>query len=299
MAAEVGDRQHVTLGEAPEDHEGHGRHFPARSRRMTSGEGAIPAGGRQVFARRIAAPGGTPRRPPIVFLHEGLGAITMWRDFPERLCAAAGRGGLVLDRLGHGRAEPLDGPVRGGRSPGYHDAEVASLLDALDHCDIAEAVLFGHSDGGTIALLAAADAPERVAGCITEAAHVFVEPVTLQGIRDARAAYEAPGSRLRAGLVRHHGEARADRVFYGWADAWLAPAFAGWNITARLDRVRCPVLAIQGVDDQYGTPAQVEAIVAGVCGPAEALLLDGSGHAPHLDSAEAVIAAACRALPGP
>lgn len=259
-------------------------------------EAPLTAGGRRVFARRIPAADGAADRAPIVFLHEGLGAITMWKDFPERLCAAAGRAGLVLDRWGHGRAEPLGGPKRGGRPLDYHGGEIDAVIDALDHFGIRRAVLFGHSDGGTIALLVAAAAPERVAACITEAAHVFVETVTLEGIREALAAYDAPDSRLRAGLLRHHGEERVDRVFYGWADAWLSPPFADWVMTDRLPEIRCPVLAIQGVDDQYGTPEQVRAIVDGVAGPAEPLLLDGSGHSPHLDSADAVIATACRFL---
>lgn len=264
--------------------------------RLEFDEGALTAAGHRVYAARIPAPAGAPERPPIVFLHEGLGAITMWKQFPARLCAATGRAGVVLDRRGHGRAEPLDGPVRGGRPLDYHVREVDAVVEVLDRLEIRRAVLFGHSDGGTIALLTAADRPDRVAACITEAAHVFVEPVTLEGIRDALAAYQAPDSRLRAGLARHHGEERVDRVFYGWADAWLSPRFAGWVMTDRLADIRCPVLAIQGIDDQYGTPAQVHAIVAGVSGPAEPLLLDDSGHSPHLDSEDAVIAAARRAL---
>lgn len=260
-------------------------------------EGSLTAGGHRVYAVRIpAGPAGDAAASPIVFLHEGLGAITMWKDFPARLCAAAGRAGLVLDRWGHGRADPLDGPVRGGRPPGYHQDEAAALIEILDRLEIPQAVLFGHSDGGTIALLAAADAPARFAACITEAAHILVETVTLAGIREAVAAYEAPEGRLRAGLVRHHGEERVDRVFYGWADAWLTPQFAAWTMTDRLPAIRCPVLAIQGLDDQYGTPEQVHAIVAGVSGPAAPLLIEASGHAPHVDSQARVIDASVRIL---
>ncbi len=258
----------------------------------------LTAGGHRVYAARIPAGAGAADLPPIVFLHEGLGAVTMWRDFPARLCAATGRAGLVLDRWGHGRADPLDGPVRGSRPLDYHARETAALVEILDRFEIPRAVLFGHSDGGTIALLAAADAPQRIAACVTEAAHVFVEAVTLAGIREALAAYEAPDSRLRAGLARHHGEERVDRVFYGWADAWLSPPFAGWEMTGRLAGIRCPVLAIQGLDDQYGTPEQVHAIVAGVSGPAEPLLIAGCGHSPHLDSAPAVMQAVRRVVTG-
>lgn len=236
--------------------------------------------------------------PQIAFLHEGLGAISMWRRFPEALCAAVGRGGLVQDRTGHGGAEPFPDPVRGGHALDYHDREAEALAALLEREGIERAILFGHSDGGTIALLAAALAPDRVTACITEAAHVFVEDVTLAGIRDAVAAYEAPESRLRTALLRHHGVERADKVFYRWADAWLSPPFAAWNIEHRLPRIRCPVLAIQGLDDEYGTPAQVHAIVDQVGGPAEPLLIAGSGHAPHIDSEATVIDAVRRFLDG-
>lgn len=236
--------------------------------------------------------------PLIVFLHEGLGSIAMWRRFPQSLCAAAGFGGLVQDRTGHGSAEPFDDPVRGGHPLDYHDREAEALLALLDREGVQQAVLFGHSDGGTIALLAAALAPDRVVACITEAAHVFVEDVTLAGIRNAVAAYEAPDSRLRTALLRHHGPERADKVFYRWADAWLSPPFAAWNIENRLHQVRCPVLAIQGLDDEYGTPAQVHAIVEQTSGPAEPLLIADSGHAPHIDSEAVVVEAVRRFLSG-
>ncbi|MEQ8394721.1 alpha/beta hydrolase [Thalassobaculum sp.] len=264
---------------------------------QTSSEQTVHAGGHAVFFNAISTrPTGLPDAPPLVFLHEGLGAITMWKEFPARLCAAVGRAGIIIDRWGHGRSEPLDGPVRGGRSLDYHAREAETLIEILDRLAIPQAVLFGHSDGGTIALLAAANAPQRIAACITEAAHVFVEPVTLAGIREALAAYEAPGSRLRAGLARHHGEQRVDRVFYGWTDAWLSPPFADWAMTDRLAEIRCPVLAIQGLDDQYGTPEQVHAIVGGVAGPAQPLLLEACGHAPHADCEATVTEAVRRTL---
>ena len=234
---------------------------------------------------RIAGPS-----PKIVYLHEGLGAATMWRGFPAALCESLSRGGLIPNRRGHGTATPFDDPIRGGHRLDYHEREAEALIALLDREEIERAILFGHSDGGTIALYAAAMAPDRIAACITEAAHVFVEEITLAGIRDAVAAYEAPESRLKAALLRHHGPERAEKVFYRWADAWLSPPFAGWNMEHRLPEVRCPVLAIQGLDDEYGTPAQVHAIVDQVSGPAQALLIENSGHAPHLDSAARVIA---------
>ncbi len=234
--------------------------------------------------------------PTLVFLHEGLGSISMWRSFPETLCTATRRRGLVADRTGHGAAPMFADPVRGGHPLDYHDREAEALIALLNDQGIDRAILFGHSDGGTIALLAAALAPERVIACITEAAHVFVEDITVAGIQEAVAAYEAQDSRLRAALLRHHGAARADRVFYRWADAWLSPAFADWNIEHRLPAVRCPVLAIQGLDDEYGTPRQIMAIVEQVSGPATPLLIENSGHAPHMDSEAAVIGAVSELL---
>jgi pimeloyl-ACP methyl ester carboxylesterase len=239
---------------------------------------------------RIAGDG-----PPIVFLHEGLGCITMWRRFPQALCTRLGRAGLVIDRHGHGTASPFEDPVRGGHALDYHEREAEALIACLDAEGIETAVLFGHSDGGTIALLAAALAPDRIDAIVTEAAHIFVEDITLAGIRDAVAVYETPENQLRAALLRHHGDARADKVFWRWADAWLSPQFKDWNIEHRLSGIRCPALVIQGLEDEYGSPEQVHAICRQVSGPATPLLIEGSGHAPHADS-EAVVAAAVEAF---
>lgn len=252
-------------------------------------ERPVHADGHKVFVQRLLF--GASDVPPIVFLHEALGAITMWKDIPRRLCTALGRDGVVYDRWGHGRADPLDGSVRGARLYDYHGTEAEALRDLLDAEEIERAVLFGHSDGGTVALLAAALMPERIAAVVTLAAHVFVEDISVAGIEDAVAAYTAPDSRLRAALLRHHGAERAERIFYAWADTWCDPGFRDWNIEAQLAGVACPVLTIQGADDEYGSPAQVEAIVRGVRGPAKPLLIEGCGHAPHAESPEVVIEA--------
>ncbi len=151
----------------------------------------------------------------------------------------------------------------------------------LDACGVREVVLFGHSDGGSIALVAAARFPERVAAVVTEGAHVFVEALTLAGIRDAREALRTTD--LRARLWRHHGE-RTDAVAAAWIDVWLSPAFRDWTIERYLPAIRCPVLALQGADDEYGTPDQVRAIVGGVSGPARAHLIAGARHTPHREA---------------
>ena len=233
-----------------------------------------------LFHQRIA---GDPRRPWLVFLHEGLGCTAMWGDFPQRLCAATGCRGLLYDRRGHGRSAPLDG----ARSLHYlhaaalHElpAMLAALLPGEPYC------LVGHSDGGSIALIHAAERPALLRGVIAEAAHVFVEPVTLEGIRRAESAHAA--GKLH-GLARYHG-AQADALFHAWAQTWLSPWFRHWSIEYLLPAIRCPLLVLQGRDDQYGTPAQVEAIAGQAGGRTSATLLDGCGHTPHREAAAAVL----------
>jgi pimeloyl-ACP methyl ester carboxylesterase len=223
--------------------------------------------------------------PALVFLHEGLGSIGQWRDFPLAVCAGAGLPGLVYERRGHGKSDPLDGP----RSRNYLHEEALDVLPAvLDQSGISAAILIGHSDGGSMALLFAAEYPGRVLGIVTEAAHVFVEDVTLEGIRKAVALYGT--TNLKTHLQKYHGE-KTDGLFHAWADTWLAPSFRDWNIESCLPRVRCPLLVIQGRDDEYGTPAQVEAIVKQAGGPARPLIIPNCGHIPHHQAKEQVLAA--------
>jgi len=229
-------------------------------------------------------------RPAMVFLHEGLGSRSMWRDFPERLCAASDARGLVYSRPGYGRSSRPAGD--GPREPDYLHRQAFEVLPAfLEAAGIgAEGTppwLFGHSDGGTIALLHAARFPERTAGIVVVAPHLFVEDVTLAGVERARAAY--PASRVRSRLARHHDD--PDWVFRSWTDIWLDPRFRGWNIEREIAAIRCPVLAVQGADDEYGTMEQVRAIRRSVP-HAELLELEGAGHSPHRDRPDALVAAA-------
>lgn len=224
-------------------------------------------------------------RPVLVFLHESLGCITVWRDFPVRLAEALGCTALVYDRRGYGASSPFPPEPR---TPDYLEQEALVLDRLLDSLGVARAVLFGHSDGGSIALAAAARHPDRIQAVITEAAHVFVEDVTLEGIRGARELLRTTNMRER--LYRHHGE-RTDGVTSAWIDTWLSPAFRDWTIEHLLTDVRCPVLVLQGAEDQYGTADQVRAIAEGVTGEARAFLFPGAGHSPHRDAADAVIAA--------
>jgi len=220
----------------------------------------------------------------LVFLHEGLGSIGQWRDFPSRLSERTGLRALVYDRWGYGNSEPFTLP----RGTGYlHDEALVALPAVLEACRVGKAILVGHSDGGSIALIHASRHPDGVLAVITEAAHVFVEEVTLAGIREAVEAYAKTDLGKR--LARYHGD-KTDLVFRGWADTWLSPAFRDWNIEDCLPGVRCPVLIIQGTADPYGTPAQVCAIERQISGRAEPLIVR-CGHTPHAEAREEVLEA--------
>jgi pimeloyl-ACP methyl ester carboxylesterase len=226
---------------------------------------------------------GTGTTPTLVFLHEALGSIRQWRDFPHRLAAATGCRALVYDRCGAGGSDPLAGP----RPLDYLEVEARKVLpEVLAACGIDRPVLVGHSDGGTIALLYAAAFPDGPVGIVTEAAHVFVEEITLFGIRAAGESFANTDFRDR--LKRYHGE-RTDSLFAAWRDTWLDPAFRDWNVEAALASVRCPVLALQGAEDEYGSPRQLAAIADGVAGPVRQCLLPDCGHTPHRQAPEAVL----------
>jgi pimeloyl-ACP methyl ester carboxylesterase len=225
--------------------------------------------------------------PTLVFLHEGLGSAGLWRDFPDRLAAATGCGALVYSRRGYGASDPVSSnrPVRF-----MHDEALSVLPAVLAHFEIERPILFGHSDGASIALLYAGSGFGPVRGLLLEAPHVFVEPVCLESI--ARLAREYETTDLPRRFARHH--ANADAMFRTWADVWLRPEFAAWNIEEALPKVTAPVLVIQGEQDEYGTLRQVAAVTSGVSGPAEAFILPGAGHSPHRDRPDEVLAAAAR-----
>lgn len=226
-----------------------------------------------VSGRRLETASWGKEPPGIVLLHEGLGSVSLWRDFPARLAAATGHGVFAWSRAGYGNSGPvpLPRPVSN-----MHDeaAVLGALLDALG---IGDCVLLGHSDGASIAtIFAGTHHDPRVKGLALIAPHFLVEDVCLAGIAAARERYRA--GELRARLARHHAD--VDGAFRGWNDVWLEPAFRAWNITAEAAQVRVPVMVVQGLADPYGTVAQVAA-----AGPrAEAVLLDCVGHAPHLEA---------------
>jgi pimeloyl-ACP methyl ester carboxylesterase len=223
--------------------------------------------------------------PLVVFLHEGLGSLAMWKDFPQRLCADGGFRGLVFSRPGYGRSTPRAPDERWDVDFMHRQAEevLPALLRALG---VSEAPwLFGHSDGASIALLYAARFPERVAGLVLLAPHIFVEAVTIANIEQARAAYET--SDLPQRLARYHDD--PDSAFWGWNRIWLDPAFRDWSIAADIAAVRAPVLAVQGLDDEYGTLAQIRGIAERVPGT-RLLELPACAHSPHRDRPGDVIA---------
>jgi pimeloyl-ACP methyl ester carboxylesterase len=228
--------------------------------------------------------------PLLVFLHEGLGSLSSWKEFPQQLCAAAGCRGLVYSRPGYGRSTPRD--EHEVWDPGYMHRQAYEVLPALLQAlgvdmQAQPPWLVGHSDGGSIALLFAARYPARVSGMVLMAPHIMVEAVSVASIAKVRTAYLETD--LRERLARHHDD--PDSAFWGWNRIWLDPAFRAWSIEAELAVIGCPLLVAQGLDDEYGTLAQVHGIVARVP-QARVLELPQCGHSPQRDQPEAISAAA-------
>jgi len=217
-------------------------------------------------------------RATIVMLHEGLGSIALWKEFPERLAARTGCGVLLYSRYGHGNSDKLmeKRPV----TFMHHEGEVV-LPELLDKLAIARPILLGHSDGGSIAIIFAGKHPDAVRALILEAPHVFVEDLSVASITQAKVNYQT--TELPQKLARHH--VHVDATFWGWNDIWLDPDFRSWNIEEYLAAIRCPVLCIQGEEDEYGTRAQVEAIKAQVP-QTEIVMLPNCKHSPHRDQPE-------------
>ncbi len=229
---------------------------------------------------------GDPDLAPLLFLHEGLGSVGLWRGFHRRIAATTGRRAVAYSRLGHGSSEPPPQP----RTPRFMHEEAATVVPALRAAlDLDRPVLVGHSDGGSIALLHAATAD--VGGVVVLAPHVFVEEIGLRAIADARRDFLDGDLRVR--LARHHRD--PDAAFLGWNDVWLSPGFRSWDLRPLLDRITAPVLGIQGTADPYGTAAHVEAVRDTVRGPVELLVLD-CGHAPHIEERRATTRAMLRFL---
>jgi pimeloyl-ACP methyl ester carboxylesterase len=225
--------------------------------------------------------------PLLIFLHEGLGSLAMWKAFPAQLCEALGARGLVYSRPGYGRSTPRASDEHW--APDFMHQQAHEVLPALLQALGIDAHrqppwLFGHSDGGSIALLHAAQHP--VAGVVVVAPHLFVEDISLTSIAQARTAYTEGA--LKPGLAKYHDD--PDSAFYGWNDVWLSPAFRPWNIEADIASISAPLLAVQGVDDEYGTLAQIRNIRPRVP-QAQLLEIPACGHSPHRDQPQVLIAA--------
>jgi len=244
--------------------------------------------GRRIEAERV----GPGKGPTLVFLHEGLGSVKLWRDFPGKLAEATGLGAFVYSRAGYGASERAEMP----RPVRYMHDEAQLLPEILAAAGIDDPVLVGHSDGASISIIYAGSGGKARA-LVLEAPHVFTEEMGLRSIAKAREAYQ--GGELRARLAKHHQD--VDAAFWGWNRPWLDPEFRKWNLEEYLPRIAAPILVLQGEQDEYGTRAQVDAIARGAR-DVEVLMLDRCGHSPHRDQPELalrVIAAFLRSHAAP
>ena len=266
---------------------------PLRPGLVTAGKGSDPDDSPVLHVRadghlvRAVTHGRGPRfGPTIVFLHEGLGSIAQWKHYPDTLARVAGCNALVYERWGHGGSDPL----MGKRKLDFMEREADHALpDLLASFSLDKIILYGHSDGGSIALLFAARYPERTLGVVTEAAHVFVEEESISGVEAAVARFETSDMEKRLSL--YHGD-NTERMFRGWADIWLSAKFRDWSIPPEtLGKIEAPVLALQGADDEYGTPEQLSRIEAGLGDKVRTLLIPDCAHVPHVQARETVMEA--------
>jgi pimeloyl-ACP methyl ester carboxylesterase len=235
--------------------------------------------GRRIEYRMI--PGDALAQPTLVFLHEGLGCVGLWRDFPDKIAARLGARALIYSRFGYGQSDGL----LAKRTPRFmHEEALKVLPDLLDQLGIDNPLLVGHSDGASIAIIHAAASERPVSGLALMAPHVFVEQVCVDSIAHIRDTYRAGD--LKSRLAKYH--AHVDDAFLGWADIWLEPAFRQWSIEGLVVSVETPMLLIQGRDDEYGTLEQLDRIEARASAPTERLVLDRCGHSPYRDQEAAV-----------
>jgi len=232
-------------------------------------------------------------KPVLVFLHEGLGCIQLWRDFPQAICQKLGMRGFIYSRAGYGNSSPCELP----RSISYmHDEAIDVLPQVLDKAGIENAILVGHSDGGSIALIYGGTCTtSRVKAIITLAAHVFSERQVYSAFVSARSSYQAGD--LRARLQKYHGS-NVDNAFWGWLNVWMTPEFESWNLEEFLPAIDLPAKIIQGVNDEYGTVSQVKAIIKGIGPNAASHMIPDCGHSPHLQQRAKTMEVICDFVKG-
>lgn len=226
---------------------------------------------------------GDKNKPYLIFLHEGLGCIEMWKDFPQKLCIQTGCPGIVYDRTGYGKSSPELKPRELHYIHDYALKELPEVIKSL--IPNSPYLLIGHSDGASIALVNGSNRNPLLKGIVAEAAHVFVEKETISGIQIADKAYNDHGPK---GLIKYHGE-RTNQMFKAWSQTWLSGWFGAWNIESLLQEISCPVLALQGINDEFGTKKQLDAIASQVSGSAKVHMLPDCGHTPHLEKPELVL----------
>ncbi len=224
-----------------------------------------------------------PNRPTLVFLHDSLGCVQLWRDLPSKLSEATGCNVLVYDRLGYGKSDPMPTYIR---PVNYMELESDTLNDLLESLNINDAILFGHSDGGTIALITASKYPQKVKAVICEAGHIFVEDVTLKGIYEAWEAYKT--TNLPERLKKYHGD-KVEILFKAWTETWTREDYRQWNIEYLLKGIICPLLFIQGEADEYGTLDQVGKTLSQVSGSTDQYIIPNVGHTPHKEVPDLVL----------
>lgn len=224
-----------------------------------------------------------PHNQWMIFLHDSLGCIKTWKTFPQKFADLSKLNILIYDRQGYGDSDTFDGKVR---SNDYLEKEANVLIDILSYQGIEKPILFGHSDGGSIALIAAAKYKEYIKGIITVGAHVLVEEITITGINKAKEAYEYGD--LKKKLLAYHG-ANTERMFYAWTDTWLSESFKSWNIEGLLPQIECSKLIIQGEFDEYGTIEHVNSITRNTRGKSQTFIVRKSWHSPHRDNPSIVL----------
>jgi pimeloyl-ACP methyl ester carboxylesterase len=241
----------------------------------------VPGG--RVFVRVWDGPIPARARPPLILFHDSLGSVALWRDFPADLAAAPGHPVVAYDRLGFGRSEPSPGPL----DDDFIHTEARTVVPALRaDLGIERSIPFGHSVGGAMAVASALAMPDACVAVVTEGAIALVDERTVAGLHAAKAAFAAPGQLER--LARYHGD-KAAWVFSAWVDTWLSPRYAHWRLDADVRQLRCPVLALHGARDDFGSPEHLDAIAAAAPAQSECYLLEDCGHVPHREQPGAVL----------